>query len=137
MKKLQLIDEPMMRVAVGALLVDDGLVLSIGRRDNHSDLCIPGGKVDSEEEEGTALLRELWEEAGIKAKKFFRVFAAVDSGGYWFITYLVTEWEGKPQPREGMPVGWTLPERMLMEECSYREYNRALFEYVGLIGEAT
>jgi len=43
---------------------EDGLILAVSRKDNHSDLGLPGGKIESGETPITAACRETVEETG-------------------------------------------------------------------------
>lgn len=123
-------------VGVGALMLRaSGEICAISRKDNILDLGLPGGKVDPGETEDQALRRELREELGIEVNKYHRLFAAVDSGGYWFITFLVYDFSGEPYDHEkkGAVVRWVAPLRLLQLSCSFRDYNRDLFTYLGLV----
>lgn len=135
MRNLLLIEENKLKIAVGALVVNaEGEVLSVTRRGKPMDLCIPGGSAEPGETEAEALLRELLEETGVKATKFYRIYAMIDSGGCWFVLFLVTDWEGTPgQQEEGVGVAWVAPTRLLSNDCTFRENNRTLFRFVGLI----
>jgi 8-oxo-dGTP pyrophosphatase MutT (NUDIX family) len=127
-------------VGVGALMLRaSGEVCAISRKTNTFDLGLPGGKVDSGETEAQALKRELWEELGIRIRKYHRVFATVDSGGYWFVTFLVYDWEGEPfdHEKKGAVVRWVLPLRLIQPDCSFRDYNRDLFIYLGMMYEGS
>lgn len=122
-----------MRVGVGALMIRaDGKVLAASRKTNHDDLGLPGGKIEPGETEMQALVRELEEETGVRAKRYHRLFAAPDGGGYWFVTFLVYEWEGEPTDHEGAIVRWVEPGDLLRTSCSFRQYNRELFEHLGM-----
>jgi 8-oxo-dGTP pyrophosphatase MutT (NUDIX family) len=101
----------------------------------HKDFGLPGGKVDPGESEREALRRELREELGIEIRRFHRLFGAPDEGGYWFLTFLVTEWHGEPHDAEqkGAVVTWLQPRRLVEMPGSYVGYNRALFRFLGLL----
>jgi mutator protein MutT len=121
-------------VGVGALLFRaSGDVLAASRKNDPNDLGLPGGKVDPGETEHQALVRELGEETGLRAKRYHRIFGMVDPGGYWFVTFLVTEWEGEPYSREAGKVVWVPPLRLLQPSCQFREYNRDLFVHLGVL----
>lgn len=125
-------------VAVGALLINvRGEVLSISRKTDPTDFGIVGGKVEPGETEAQAMVRELREETGLEAKRYHRIFALVETGGYWFITFFVTHWEGgEPHGLEGAVCLWLPPLRLLQLSCSFREYNRVLFSFLGLLPPA-
>jgi ADP-ribose pyrophosphatase YjhB (NUDIX family) len=46
------------------IVEEDGLILAVSRRDNHSDLGLPGGKIETGETAITAACREAVEETG-------------------------------------------------------------------------
>jgi 8-oxo-dGTP diphosphatase len=100
------------------------------------DFGLPGGKVDPGESEREALRRELREELGIEIRRFHRIFASPDEGGYWFVTFLVYEYEGEPYDAEkkGAVVEWFQPKSLVEMPGSYVGYNRALFRHLGLLG---
>jgi 8-oxo-dGTP pyrophosphatase MutT (NUDIX family) len=56
----------MMKEAVVALIIKDGLILAISRRHNRSKFGLIGGKVDSDESREQALIREVKEETGLE-----------------------------------------------------------------------
>jgi 8-oxo-dGTP pyrophosphatase MutT (NUDIX family) len=122
-----------MRKAATTLIIDRGQVLSVSRLDDHADIGLPGGKLDPGESCEEAAIRETLEETGIRVISMIHVFECDDGCGYYVHTFLVTEWEGVPRARESSMVQWVAPESMLTEQCSFRAFNRALFETVGLI----
>jgi|SRR5580698_7560548 len=125
--------EKPIRQAVLGLLPEKGQLWSISRIGKHDDLGFPGGKRDPGESLIDTLKRELWEELGIKVKKYQRIFGCVDSDNTWSVIFLVTEWEGVPHDRErrGAVVQLVDPERLVEASCSYRAYNQALFAHLG------
>ena len=121
-------------VAVGALLIRaNGDVLAASRKNDHNDLGLPGGKLEPGETEHQALVRELLEETGVRAVRYHRLFGMPDPGGYWFVTFLVVEWTGEIESREGASVCWVPPLRMLQPSCQFRDYNRDLFAHLGML----
>lgn len=128
-----------------ALLVEDGLVLSVTRRNKPGDLSLVGGSIDERDRHSPedldyqvayrALCRETLEETGVTVKKAQWVFERVDEtdgGVAW--CYRIHEWEGEPRTTEpGIEVSWRRPEELLTEKCTFREYNVRLFRHMGLI----
>jgi 8-oxo-dGTP diphosphatase len=122
-------------VAVGGLMINaKGEILAVSRKTDHEDLGLPGGKVEPGESEMEALSRELREELSIEAKRFHRLLAQVDNGGYWFVTFLVYDWTGTPQDREGAAVRWVSPLRLTEPSCTFRSYNLDLLTFLRILG---
>lgn len=128
--------------SVMALIVKDGLVLTVTRRDKPDDLALVGGKIEpSDWTEGghdyqaayRALCREVKEEAGVTVHKAQWLFERVRESGKVIWYYQVFEWGGEPSTTEpGVTVSWRRPSELLTKSCTYREYNARLFEIVGL-----
>lgn len=122
--------------SVVGLLVRNGLVLSISRRDDHDDLGLPGGKVEPGEDPEDALVREMGEEVGILVEEFHQVYEHPDrvEGGARkpCRAYLVTSWAGSPKSVEGQRVQLVTPSRLLDQCCRFRDYNASLFEAIGM-----
>ncbi len=114
-----------------------GEVLAISRRGKPEDLGLVGGKVDvgdaSPEE---ALIREVGEEVGVVLTAFDFIRSRRDEADEMSVCwcYLATAWMGEPRAMEpNTIVGWFRPERLLEPNCVFREYNRAMFEGMGLV----
>lgn len=120
--------------SVAGLLIREGLVLSVSRKDDHEDLSLPGGKVEPGESPEAALVRELREETGVEALSIEPLFEGPDvvkgREPLPCRTYLVLSYLGDPTPQEGASVQWVRPERLLEPSCSFREYNQALFQSI-------
>ena len=127
-------------VGVGGLMIHaDGEVCAISRKTDTFNLGLPGGKAEPGETEAEALRRELREELGIVVKGYHRVFATLDDDGYWFVTFLVYDWDGTPYDHEakGAAVRWVHHLRLVQPSCSFRGYNRELFFHLGLLPRTT
>lgn len=108
-------------------------ILSVSRKNDHDDVGLPGGKVDPGETPYEAMVREVFEETGVRVLAARLVYERPD-GPHIVQTFLVTAWEGEPgNTTEPGRVGWAEPQSLLRDECrSFREYNAALFRHIGL-----
>lgn len=131
-------DEFLEPVFVVGLIMRDNQVLAVSRKTNHQDLGLPGGKIELNEFETPeeALKREVFEETGLITVKFEHCFDRVTFENSSKIEicrcFKVLEWLGDPTSKEGAWVGWVPPSRLLEESCSFREYNKSLFEALNI-----
>jgi 8-oxo-dGTP pyrophosphatase MutT (NUDIX family) len=106
----------MMKKTVHAIIFNDnGEVLSVSRKDNHSDMGLVGGKVDEVDYTGpvnkvleTALIREVKEETGLDINiETAEMVFAIHKNGYMGYTYLIKDWSGDIYTDESHVVRWT------------------------------
>jgi 8-oxo-dGTP diphosphatase len=118
-------------------MIRDGKILAVSRKDNHSDLGLPGGKIDPGETPEQALVRELLEEIGVRIKEFRKIFEDLDRvvGGERrpCRAYLIETWEGEPVSQERAILDWVYPSRLLEPTNSFHQYNQKLFDHIGPI----
>ena len=110
-------------VVAVALTREDGQVLMQRRslRSEHGGLWeFPGGKVESGESPEIALVREIWEELGIRIKASNLRPVTFASGpvsggrrGIVILLYTCRDWTGEPQCLDGEEIGWFDPARIL------------------------
>lgn len=129
------------RIAACALVIKDGKVLSVSRKDNPNDFGLPGGRAEDWEYIPDAAIRELKEETGLiaiwrSARTPQLVHEGYSSDGWYTYTYLITEWEGDINTTEAGKIAWLSPEE-LMTNSSFSAYNRAVFEAIGLVENET
>jgi len=91
------------------LLNEEGQVLAVSRKDNHSDMGLPGGKRDPEDSSlEDALKREVKEETGLGIQNLLLVYVKHKSG-YLGYTYLA-DYSGEinyDREKEPHVVRWT------------------------------
>lgn len=94
------------------LIIKDGLILSITRKEDPSLYGIIGGKCEPNETTKDAAIRETFEETSIIVKScvmiFKRIVPPLQPGGLPFnsVCYFATDWEGTPQDSEEGKVTW-------------------------------
>jgi 8-oxo-dGTP pyrophosphatase MutT (NUDIX family) len=101
-----------MREAAVMLIIRNGLILGISRRDNPNKFGLPGGKKEPDETHMQAAIRETLEETSVVVKSCVKVFERVEEpitpDGLPFYTYCyyATDWEGTPKNSEEGIVEW-------------------------------
>ena len=111
---------PLIVVVACALLDPEGSVL-LARRPEGRELAglweFPGGKVEPGEEPEEALIRELEEELGVRAKRESLVPLTFVSHSYedfhlLMPLFLCAQWEGSVAAMEGQVLAWVRPDRL-------------------------
>lgn len=99
------------RVAAGVIVRDEHVFIALRSQDKHQGGLweFPGGKVESGEEPDSALVRELYEECGIKALRadpYVVIAHDYTDKSVELHFYLVTDFQGEPHGKEGQDVRW-------------------------------
>lgn len=115
-----------------ALVMQDGLVLAVSRKDDLGDFGIPGGKLDPGETPEEALVRELLEETGIVAREFEWCFQRIDHTDNQIAwCYRVSKWSGQPRrTAERGLVEWMQPSELVKPRHRFSGYNQKLFDHL-------
>lgn len=124
------------------IINDNGLILSVSRKDDHSVFGLPGGKVEETDKSlEHAAWRELFEETGVDAKGGIPAFTAIcygsDDRHYLTTTFIWQKILTPPkQTEEEGIVAWVSPDIMCRENSGKHKnfgiYNRKLFEALNI-----
>jgi ADP-ribose pyrophosphatase YjhB (NUDIX family) len=114
------------------LINEEGLVLGVSRKNNHSDFGLPGGKMDPEDDNDptTTAIRECKEETGLDIFDLQLVFAIHKSGNMGY-TYLA-KYSGEINHNEPHVVKW-VPFQVLING-SFGRYNEMVSESLSSMG---
>jgi 8-oxo-dGTP pyrophosphatase MutT (NUDIX family) len=129
---------------------DDGFVLAVERKDNKQDRGLPGGKADPDDiiaAGGDPLLalkiacsRESLEECGLvifphDLQEVFRGPCATPKrGGTWpNVVFMPRRVVTTVPQKKGEPPFYWVPPCELISRSPFREFNRALFDALGVV----
>lgn len=109
-----------------------GQFLAVCRRENPELVCFPGGKLEKGETSLEGMVREVYEETGLRIDpvKAIPIYSGVCEGKieYWVTTYLV-EIDGDEElnpPETDMFPHW-IDKETFMNKTSYPLFNKAVF----------
>src|SRR5574338_323408 len=137
-----------MKEAGVMLIIKDGLILGISRRENKAIFGLPGGKKEDNETPEQAAIRETLEETSVKVNSCVQIYRREEParypGGLPFYTYCyyATDWEGEPTSSEEGDLAWLTAEELTSTKAAFALYNRntldvfkQLFPNVSIKGE--
>ena len=118
----------MSKIAVCVLIIDEKCCnfLSVSLKEDHSDLNLPGGKVELGETLISTGIREVKEETGINIYNLKFLYDAMD-GDFQVITYYTTNYDGNIYTKENHIVKW-LPLYDLTKSKKWPEYNSMIYD---------
>src|SRR5574338_916106 len=138
-----------MKQAGVMLIVKDGLILSISRRNDKTKFGLPGGKCEEGELVKNAAIRETQEETDVSVKECLWIFTrdelrhAPDGQDFECHCFYATKWEGEPHNSEEGDVKWLTVEELTTTNGAFPDYNRRTidafkltFPNVFLVGES-
>lgn len=118
-----------MRNAAVMLVVKDGKILSVSRRNDTTKFGLPGGKVEENETPAEAAIRETWEETGVKVSECEFIFLrdeprhAPEGEDFHAYCYYALKWEGEPRDSEEGTVTWLTEEDLIGDKGAFADYN--------------
>ena len=118
-----------MKQSAIALIIQDGLILGISRRNDPEKFGLPGGKREEKETLFQTVIRELHEETSLYChwshEFFHRVEPAETTEGEDFECYCfyVSEWKGEPKTMEEGNVEWLTTQELTSTKAAFPEYN--------------
>lgn len=122
------------QLAVCGILIEDGKILTVSRKDDHTKLGLPGGKVDLGELPQESMVRECFEETGIKVTVSVDSFADWCTDKYYVICYILRRASDKVYEISEEETGKVefVEIKKLLESSPFAEYNKKAFEYFGV-----
>ena len=117
--------------AVCALIFRNRKIIAVSRKDNHSDFGLIGGKVDKGETPEEALLRETFEETGLKITGYEKIFERRD-GNFICYTYLCVA-DGEITTDNEISEAKGIVKEVTWDELfagSFGNYNRELYKHI-------
>ena len=118
--------------AAMVLLFNQGKILSVSRKNDHTKFGLVGGKVDIGESFEEAAVRECYEETGLKAFCLIPIFSRMEPGDMnFFGVVFLGQWIGeihKTSDKETGVVKWCDWEEL--ESGPFGEYNKKLRQHL-------
>jgi ADP-ribose pyrophosphatase YjhB (NUDIX family) len=125
-----------MKQAGVMLIIKDGLVLGISRRNDRTKFGLPGGKFDPERKplpdkttKDTAIFESL-EETSVVVNDCVLIYHRVEPADsptgtdFHSYCYYATDWTGEPQDSEEGEVRWLTVEEITNSKAAFGAYNR-------------
>ena len=122
----------MLKQSASVLIMENGKVLAVSRKNDPSDMGLIGGKKEPTETLEQCAIRECLEECGLLIYGLQEVFTApISWGTYVNTTFIPAGYTGTIHTNEAGVVRWVEPQ--IIMAGTFAEYNTALFKHLGLI----
>lgn len=118
-----------MKIASTAVIVKDGLILSVCRRHSFK-YGLPGGKCDVGETPKQAMIREVFEETGLTVNQYEFIWKRTEKSDitndhYDCFVYYVNDYSGDIKSSEEGKVEWITFDLLISEEHgAFPDYNK-------------
>jgi 8-oxo-dGTP pyrophosphatase MutT (NUDIX family) len=119
-----------MKRAAGVLIIEEGKILAVSRKDDVDNFGIPAGAAEEDETFEQCALRELFEETGLIGTNPRVIFVEKDDFGWTMATVVIEKRIGDINTTEKGIVEWVEPKKLL--EGSFSKYNKSLFNSIAL-----
>ena len=128
-----------MKQAGVMLIVKDGLILAVSRRNNKEVFGLPGGKFspeapDNDSDTKDTAIRETREETSVIVKDCSFIYEreeprhAPEGVDFFSRCYYATDWEGTPTDSEEGDVKWLTEEELTSTKAAFGSYNKRMLE---------
>lgn len=107
---------------------EDGKILAVSRKDNHSDMGLPGGKVEENESFEEAAIREMKEETGLTIYNL--IFIKRSFYKNYDISVFSADFFGEIYSEEKHIIDWINPEILLRSTAG--DYFQEFFQQIGI-----
>ena len=122
-----------MKVAATAVIVKDGLVLSVLRKSS-AKYGLPGGKCEELEAPEQAMIREVFEETGLKVHKYDFIWKRTEKSDttedhYDCFVYYVEDFSGDIKSSDEGKAEWITHDLLFSEKYgAFPSYNKLTFD---------
>ena len=118
-----------MKQAAVVLIIKDGHILGVSRKDDAGKFGLPGGKCEPGELLADTAIRECFEETGITLRACQPIYKRVepkttpDGEDFEAHCYYASIWEGEPASKERTVVAWLTEKELTETKAAFPEYN--------------